>query len=247
MRRTVERAGVQILGLNQDAVDKILKKIVVENRKQIEMAQTIAMNLDLSMKLLEYCQENGDVKEAEGKLRTYKLYKKFFQNVQSFLEEENLETVDMSMLWVPTGESFETGEKIDICKIYAEMYEKQKIIFNTQNNNIMERQRIKRNFASKVTNISQSEYLGRIESIPGSLRNKTAAWVKERLDSIANYIQNYTYENKKFPIGFDSNLLINLYSDVVDLYTQNPELQISEEQHNTYRRIAQVIRQSSLK
>ena len=247
MERIVEKAGLEFLGLNREDTNKIQERIIAENKKQIEMAQRIALNPDLAMRLLEYCQEKGDIKAAEGGLRTYKLYKRFFRNVQYFLEEENLEAVDMSMLWVPTVEAFETGEKIDICKIYAEMHEKQKTVANMQNNNIMERQRIKRNFASKVTDISQSEYLGRIEPIPGSLRNKTAAWAKEKLDSIANYIQKYTYENKKFPIGFESNLLIKIYSDVVDLYAQNPELQISEEQHNTYRRIAQVIRQSSLK
>lgn len=153
----------------------------------------------------------------------------------------------MSTLWLPTEESFQTGENIDICKICAEMYERQKTILNLQNYDIMETQKIKQNFATKVANIAQSGYSGKIDSIPGNLRNKTVEWVKKKLEDIANYIQNYTYENKQFPIGFDSNLLIKLYSDVVDLYVQDEKMKISEEQHKKYQKIARVIRRSNSK
>lgn len=247
MEKTVEKASLQLLGMSQKDVDIILKNIITENEKQIRVAQTIALNPDLSIRLMEYCQKNGDYRESEGELRTYQLYKRFFRNIQSFLQKEKLESVDMSTLWLPTEESFQTGENIDICKICAEMYERQKTILNLQNYDIMETQKIKQNFATKVANIAQSGYSGKIDSIPGNLRNKTVEWVKKKLEDIANYIQNYTYENKQFPIGFDSNLLIKLYSDVVDLYVQDEKMKISEEQHKKYQKIARVIRRSNSK
>lgn len=247
MARTVEKASLQLLGLDQKDVDKILQIIITKNEKKIKAAQTIAVNPDLSMRLLEYCQKNGECRDSEGESRTYQLYKRFFRNVQLFLQKENLESVDMSTLWMPTEKLFQTGEEIDICKICAEMYEKQKSILNLQNNNTVETQKMKQIFAAKVANVAQSRYSGNIDSIPGNLRNKTVEWVKKKLDNIANYIQNYTYENKCFPIGFDSSLLINLYSDVVDLYVQDQKAKISEEQHKIYQKIAQVLRQSSSK
>ena len=60
------------------------------------MARKIALNPDLSMRLLEYCQKKRDDKDSQGELRTYQLYKKFFKNVQSFLLDEKLEVVDMT-------------------------------------------------------------------------------------------------------------------------------------------------------
>lgn len=250
MEKTVEKANLQLLGLNQEDIEKVTQKFIVENQKQIEMAQMIALNPDLSTKLLDYCYEKRDYKESEKGLRTYQLYKRFFKNVQFFLNQENLETVDMSTVWVPIEESLSelgelSGEKIDICKIYADMYETQKETFDLQGSNTLEAQKIKQDFSAKVSFISQNEYVGKLRRIPGKLQNRTAGWVKEKLEDIANVIQDYTYKNKVFPIGYDSNELIKLYSDVVDLYMQDSNTTISDEQYNIYRKVAQVVRQSS--
>ena len=80
-----------------------------------------------------------------------------------------------------------------------------------------------------------------------NLKNKTVTWVKKKLEDMADYIQNYSYRNKKFPEGFEGNLLIQLYSDVVDLCLRNPDSKISEEQYDTYKKLAQIIRHSDSK
>ena len=203
------------------------------------------------MQLLEYCQKNGDCRNTEDESRTSELYKKFFKNVQSFLQEQGLETVDMSTLWIPIEEVYNTvegklkGVKIDICKIYADMHEKQKSILEDEPDNSLETQKLKLAFSEKVNNISQMEYIGKVKPIPGNLRNKTAKWAKEKLEDLANYIQDYTYKNKRFPDGFEKDTLINLYSEIVDLYVDDPKAETSEAQRKTYQRIVQMVKQSN--
>lgn len=251
IENTVEKASLQMLGLTQENVEKIKQSLITENKKQIKTAQTIAINPELSMQLLEYCQKNGDCRNTEDESRTSELYKKFFKNVQSFLQEQGLETVDMSTLWIPIEEVYNTvegklkGVKIDICKIYADMHEKQKSILEDEPDNSLETQKLKLAFSEKVNNISQMEYIGKVKPIPGNLRNKTAKWAKEKLEDLANYIQDYTYKNKRFPDGFEKDTLINLYSEIVDLYVDDPKAETSEAQRKTYQRIVQMVKQSN--
>ena len=51
--------------------------------------------------------------------------------------DEKLEVVDMTTLWIPIEKSAEEGkligEKVDICELYAEMYESQRESFISQN------------------------------------------------------------------------------------------------------------------
>lgn len=256
MKKTVENACLQLLGFNQKDMENIIKNIISENRKLISVARRIALNPDLSMRLLEYCQKNGDYKDSEGELRTYQLYRKFFKNVQSFLQDEKLEVVDMSMLWIPIEESAEVGEKligkkVDICELYAEMYESQRESSISQNDNNsndfiekIEGQKLKQNFSLKVTNIARTEHKGKINLIPKSLKNKTTEWVKKKLEDIADYIEDYSYKNNTFPVGFENNLLIQLYSEVVDLYMQDPKSEISAKQYDTYKKFAKIVNQS---
>ena len=256
MEKTVENACLQLLGFSQKDVENNLKKIIAENEKIINVARKIALNPDLSMRLLEYCQKKRDDKDSQGELRTYQLYKKFFKNVQSFLLDEKLEVVDMTTLWIPIEESAEEGkligEKVDICELYAEMYESQRESFISQNddnsrNDFIEKidgQKLKQNFSLKVTNVARTAHEGKINSIPTSLRNKTTEWVKKKLEDIADYIEDYSYKNNTFPVGFENNLLIQLYSEVVDLYMQNPKSEISVKQYETYKKFARIVNQS---
>ncbi len=46
-------------------------------------------------------------------------------------------------------------------------------------------------------------------------------------------------KNNTFPVGFENNLLIQLYSEVVDLYMQNPKSEISVKQYDTYKEICE--------
>lgn len=261
MEMTIKRASLQLLGVNQKDVDKILSEILKKNEEQINAAQIIVLNPVLSMRLLEYCQQKGDVKDSKGKTRTHQLCKKFFKNVQSFLYEEKLGDVDMSKLWVPTANTANelTGEYIDICEVYASMYESQKVnwdpeidnneqkIDNTikESKDIFKIQKLKRDFAIKVNMISTIEFTGKIKSIPVTLRNKKAEWVKAKLEDIANYIWDYTYKNHEYPRHFNSDSLIELYSDVVDLYAMDPFTEISGEQYETYKMIAQAVNNSN--
>lgn len=170
--------------------------------------------------------------------------------------DEKLEVVDMTTLWIPIEKSAEEGkligEKVDICELYAEMYESQRESFISQNddnsrNDFIEKidgQKLKQNFSLKVTNVARTAHEGKINSIPTSLRNKTTEWVKKKLEDIADYIEDYSYKNNTFPVGFENNLLIQLYSEVVDLYMQNPKSEISVKQYDTYKKFARIVNQN---
>jgi len=245
-----------LAGVLQSNKNRLNGEVINDDIHISSMMSVMDLEKKNRMRLLEYCQKKRDDKDSQGELRTYQLYKKFFKNVQSFLLDEKLEVVDMTTLWIPIEESAEEGkligEKVDICELYAEMYESQRESFISQNddnsrNDFIEKidgQKLKQNFSLKVTNVARTAHEGKINSIPTSLRNKTTEWVKKKLEDIADYIEDYSYKNNTFPVGFENNLLIQLYSEVVDLYMQNPKSEISVKQYETYKKFARIVNQS---
>lgn len=249
--KACERIQLELLGIEAEKVKEITEIIKKKNEKLIKVAQTIALNPDFSMRLLEYCQKNNDYKSGEGE-RTYRLYRIFLNNISIFFEMEKIETTDLSQIWLPAekeddGEGWR-GILVDVCKILADMNTVELKLYNEQSDSEIiqnqEKQSLKQNFAMKVNNVSLNGYEERIKSIPRTLKNKSVRWVKEKLEDLANYIQEYSYKNKKLPDGLDGNVLVQLYSDVVDLYMENPEAVISLQQYNIYKQIVKMVIQN---
>lgn len=241
--------NLELLGMPWNEVQGIFSAMERENAERIRQARIIAANVDLSSQLLAYCRRNGDYKMASAD-RTYELVQRFFRNMGNYLTMSGVGAVDWTVFWIPTGIDVEgrvKGNYIDICRVYTNICNTEEAILREQilNGNfdipnVMDSSKLKHNFAQQVKIISLRDYTGKINTIPGYLKNKTAHYVKVNLENIANGIQRYTYREKKFPDGFVSERIISLYSDVIDLYMKNPESRISESQHNEYKEIAKI-------
>lgn len=238
--------GLELLGISGKESEEIVKRIEEENAPQINQAKIIILNPDLSSRLLEYCRSRNDYKKrAED--RTYELVKRFLENVSQYLSNQGMERVDLTKFWIPIGRSEQgeiIGKQIDICTVYAEIFSKVKKNLENQSdgNNLeqesgIEANKLKQIFAQQVNLIAAKDYSGTIDYIPTYLKNKKVKVVKERLENIAKVIQRYTFREKRFPEGLDTNQLMNLYSEVVDLYMKNPDENISEKQSNEYKQI----------
>lgn len=238
--------GLELLGISEEGLEKISKKMKEENAEQINLAQIIISNPDLAEQLLKYCRSKNDYKK-KAEDRTYELVKLFLENVSLYLAYPEIGRVDLTKFWIPTGVNEQgeiLGKQIDICKVYARIFsEEEKILENQFNSNNLEQgsnpeaNKLKQNFAQQVNVIAAKDYSGTIDYIPTYLKNKKVNVVKERLENIAKVIQRYTFREKRFPEGLDTNQLINLYSEVVDLYMKNPDENISEKQSNEYKQI----------
>lgn len=240
---------LEFLGMPRDELKKIFLAIEKGNAERIRQARAIVANVDLSTNLLIYCNKNADYKTASTD-RTYQLVQRFFNNVRHYLNMNKIGDVDWTKLWLPTGldeQGRVQGEEIDICRVYANIcnveeniLKKQMLHSDFNNANEIDGSKLKQNFSHQVKNISLKEYTGKINPIPSYLINKTAQYVKTKLEDIANGIQRYTYREKKFPDGFASERIIKLYSDVIDLYIKNPDSRISESQSSEYKEIAKI-------
>lgn len=242
--------NLELLGVEWADVKDIFSLIEKKNANLIKQAKTIVMNVELSLQLLEHCVKNNDYKKAmeSDEDRTYQLIKKFMDNVSNFMEQVGMEQVDWTKLWIPlekTEEGEIKGDEIDICRIYAHVCaieEKEQKNLGAVDVAEIEKQNLKRDFAQRIEKIATEECSGKIKSITGSIteKNRYAGYVKDLLENIANSIQQYTYKEKKMPEGFDSKALMKLYSEIVDLYVENPQKKINEEQHNEYKAVAQI-------
>ena len=241
--------NLELLGMSWNEAQGIFSAMEMENAERIRQARVIAANVDLSTQLLAYCRRNGDYKTASGD-RTYQLVQRFFRNVKDYLVKNRIGDVEWTKFWIPTGfdeQGRVQGKMIDICRVYANICnEKEEIlrkqILNSDFNSVNEidGSKLKQSFSQQVKNISLKDYTGKVNPIPGYLINKTAQYVKTKLEDIANGIQRYTYREKKFPDGFISERIIKLYSEVIDLYIKNPKSEISDSQSNEYKEIAKI-------
>lgn len=244
-------ANLELLGITRKEINKILSAMKEENTKLIEQSRLIAVNVDLSMQVISYCGKHGDYKEAASGDRTYKLIRRFFDNISKYLKKNEIGEINFSEFWIPTsineqGEVLD-GACIDICKVYAKIFEAEENILRGQPSDTIyggismtDGQMLKRDFAQQIENIAPRDYTGKIYKIPRSLRNRTSGYVKEVLENIANGVQKYTYKEKKYPDGFDVRQLVNLYSEVVDLFIDDPENNISDRQYEEYKAIAKI-------
>lgn len=233
--------NLSLLGISKEVAEHLLTAIEKNNELLIRQAEVISLNPDLSKKLLEYCRIKADYKAVAGKSRTYQLVKRFFGNVRDFLSEFGLNEVDdWAEFWIPTGYNEQgdiIGSKIDICNIYAKLCD---VAMEEISTNLNESQKQKQFFAQQAGQMALSDYTRKIPNIPSFLKNKTAEYAKKTLENIGNGIQKYTYREKKFPEGYNSEMLINLYSEVIDLYDRNPKAELTNEQLDRYRTIAKI-------
>lgn len=243
-------ASLELLGITKEEIGKISAVMEEKNAMQIRHARIILLNPDLATQLLTYCRTRGDYKIAAEGDRTYHLISLFLKNISRYLADAGIMDVDFSTFWIPTGVDEQgniEGDNIDICRVYARIFSAQERIVKEQVSDDnhdgiseLEKRMLKQNFARQVQVIALEDYTGKIDTIPGYLINKTAQYVKTKLENIANCIQRYTYKEKKFPDGFISERIIKLYSEVIDLYIKNPESRISESQSNEYKEIAKI-------
>lgn len=249
LRELYRNTNLELLGMPWNEAQGIFSAMELENAERIRQARVIVANVDLSIQLLVYCRRNGDYKTASED-RTYQLVLRFFKNVRKYLTTNGIGDVDWTKFWVPTGfdeQGRVQGKEIDICRVYANIcneeeqtLRKQMLNSDISNVNEIEGTKLKQNFSQQVKNISLKDYTGKVNPIPSFLRNKTAQYVKTKLEDIANGIQRYTYREKKFPDGFISERIIKLYSEVIDLYIKNPKSEISDSQSNEYKEIAKI-------
>lgn len=250
--------NLELLGIEKEKLEPLFAAMKENNGLLISQAQIIAANMDLADRLLQYCQNNNDFKgrPKPEKDRTYQLFDLFFNNIRSFMERQGAGAVDWNTFWIPTRikEDGETeGTFIDVSRLYTRLCtaEAEFLQENTNNSNnesaipesnvgSAESQLMKQRFAQQVQTIAELDYVGSVINISGSLRNRTAGYVREMLENIGNCLQKYTFREKKFPEGFAAAPLIKLYSEVVDLCAVNPKTEITEVQYNTYRAIAKI-------
>lgn len=249
LRDLYQYANLELLGMSRDEKKIIFDAIEKENAERIRQARIIVANVDLSTQLLAYCKENRDYKTASED-RTYDLVDRFFKNVKEYLEENGIGKADWTKFWIPTKldeKGGVQGESIDICRIYADICNKkeqiQKEHIPNNDSSIVRKidgSDLKRAFSRQINSFTLVDYTEKVKDVPIAIRNKTAMYVKGNLEALANIIQKYSYKMKKIPNNFNQETIINLYSEVIDLYMVNPEGQISDKQRETYKELANI-------
>ena len=253
--------NLELLGIEWEEVQDIFTMMEEKNARLIRQARELVVNVDLSNRLLEYCgnEKKNDYKKAteSEEDRTYQLVKLFFENAKRFMKESGIEADDWTKFWIPVKKSADgsiEGDYIDICRVYARLCMTTMEDVKTFDSNpdsaeklpdnfvvdIEEMQKAKRDFVKKVERVAEEDFIGQTDKILGSLRNRKVSRVKEELENIANKIQQYSFREKKLPDGLQSDLLIGLYAEIVDMYMHNPKAELTDLQYANYKTIARI-------
>lgn len=256
-----EIINLELLGIEWEDACHIFTMMEERNAKLIRQAKELVVNADLSNRLLEYC---GNAKKKDYKKateseedRTYQTVKLFFENARRFMDEAGVGAEDWTRFWIPVRKDADgriEGDYIDICRIYARLYmaavEDEKIsdsnsdsIEKVSDNMLVDREKVqkaKRDFAKKVERVAEEDFTGKTDKIFSLLRIRKVSRVKGELENLANKIQKYSFREKKLPDGLQTDSLITLYAEVVDMYVQNPEAELTDSQYENYKKIAKI-------
>ena len=122
-----KKLNIEILGISKEEFKKVVNRIEKDNFNKIQIFRTIFSNIDLILRLHEYCWKNrqskeGGSKDERGKTRA--VVDQFFRNVERFYREHINRNFEGKLNNLVLRNSY--GEKtiINISELYAELLQR---------------------------------------------------------------------------------------------------------------------------
>lgn len=247
----LEQIGVE---REDEEYKEIIENIKKSNKKSILCAQKIASNVDLAMRIKEYCKDHNDHKDGtiSSLDRSIEVVNKFFENIAYYMTHYlaiNVTVDDLRYFKFNSTKNSDDEnneikneiDKVDICEIYARLIEKKsQEIEGGQKQNVFDKgNELVQQFRDKIT-VESTTYINKIKRVSTYLKNTSAENAKGNLDNLANNIQYYRGIKKKLPENLDTEKLCGFYEQVIQIYLQDVKTQLSQELYSLYKQMVKI-------
>lgn len=241
LKSLYHKLNMELLGVEEEEFNRIISKIEAFNMEKIEAIRWIIANVDLTMEFKEFCSQNRGSKEGTGEGNRDDLeisvtaIDRFFRNASLFVENHFHKKVKFDPFIVDNGKP---GRAIRVSRLYAQLIREGMMYHagSKKNANSMIKQEELRIFVARLRERINEDIP--VEAVSSYMTKRTAENTKKQLDRLASNIQRY------YSIHSDERLeepeimeLCNLYGKVLDLYVENPVVNISDEIYDEYRRV----------
>lgn len=226
-----EKVNMEYLGISKKEFDAFAEEIHVSNEIMIEICRKIAVNTDVAMELLDYCNERKDIKDRGVKSDLGKneaAVDTFFKSVQKFANDYLGMEGNMGSLKLMYDEG---KTEISIINIYALLVE---AATQEGDSSVLPRRDEKRRekmlkaFTDKLT--IRVEEAPTLKTVSAYLNSMAAKNVKMQMSSLASNIQRYHSLHREEKIHESGIIeLCDLYNKILDVYLENPQGNLSEE------------------
>lgn len=239
LRALYRKLNLELLGVEQGEFDSIIARFEADNIEKIEAVRMILANVDLTMELKEFRFQNRSSKEGikEGDRDDLEVSEiaitRFFRNVSLFVENHFQKTVKFDPFII---EWDEIGRNIYISRLYARLI-RQGMLYHAnikKNANGVIKEEELRIFVDRLRERTYKEIP--LETVSRYLINKTAENIKKQLDRLASNIQRYYSMHREERLEEAEVMqLCDLYGRILDLYVENPGMNISDEMNDEYK------------
>lgn len=199
----------------------------------------IIANVDLLMELKEFCFKNKSSREGikEGGRDNVEVSEmavdRFFRNVSLFVENQFHKKVKFDSFMIDYDG---IRREINISRLYAQLISVGMSYYvNAQKdtNGVIKEEELMI-FAAKLRERANRRIS--LEIVSSYLINKTAENIKRQLDRLASNIQRYYSIHGDERLGESEIMqLCDLYGRVLDLYVENPNMNIPDEMSEEYK------------
>lgn len=236
------KINMGMLGITYKDFQTVIQAIEDDNSESIACARSILSNLDLTLKIKDYCIQHRNYRKGtkDETERSKKLADTFFRNISEYVK-----TTQYGVTCPPDKLKFFSFGKqqisIDISTLYAELFD-----LSTQNIQLRKEQeenkRIEDAVAAFRTKLTIIPDFPVPEGANAStyMRNWSADNAKSNLDLLASKVQCYLSRRREQPAGLDVNGLCSLYASVERMYLKDRNANITQEMHEEYKRLLNV-------
>ena len=236
------KINIGMLGITYEEFQAVIRAIEESNSESIACARSILSNLDLTLKIKDYCIQHREYRKGtkDETERSRKLVDTFFRNISAYMKKKQY-----GVACSPERlELFSFGKQeitIDVSALYAEL-------FDLSVQNIQYRKEQEENKKVEEAVITFQAKLTIIPDFPVTeganastfLRNWSANNAKSNLDLLASKVQCYLSRRREQPAGLDVNGLCSLYASVERMYLKDQNANITQEMHEEYKRLLNV-------
>lgn len=233
------KLNLELLGVGQEEFNSIISRIEADNIEKVEAVRMIIANVDLLMELKEFCFKNKSSKEGikEGGRDDAEVSEmavdRFFRNVSLFVENQFHKKVKFDSFMIDYDG---IRREINISRLYAQLISVGMSYYvNAQKdaNGVIKEEELMI-FAAKLRERANRRIS--LEIVSSYLINKTAENIKRQLDKLASNIQRYYSIHGDERLGESEIMqLCDLYGRVLDLYVENPNMNIPDEMSEEYK------------
>ena len=233
------KLNLEILGVSKIEFEMLTNTIEKQNSEAIDAFRTIFSNIDLIMRLQEYCidpkrkqSKAGGEKDEVG--RTKAVVDRFFRNVEHFCKDYINKDFNTQLNCLILQNSKGKQVVFNISEVYASCVQGsiEEFVINQER----QKEEQMRKLMDRLN--SQMMIAEPLQSVSTYLKNKSPKNAKKNIENLVHNIKCYYVRNNNEMIDnriFDD--LINYYQKVVEYELKNSNSDIPDELSEEYRRV----------